>query len=203
MSLVRRSTLAGPWIANGASDCLRRRSRAITATVAVRPSAAPLQPSARPAVAAVAPRRGREQLRGVAAGVRRLADARRASATARRPARRRRRRSRAPPCVRCRSVATPFHGLLHHDLRVGERRHLREVGDAQHLVPRAECRSRRPTATPASPPMPGVDLVEHQRRRRLREHHARRQHRTGELAAGRGPGQRAGRARPGWARAGR
>ena len=40
---------------------------------------------------------------------------------------------------------------------------------------------------------PGVDLVEHQRRRRLRQHHARRQHRTGELAAGRGPGQRSGR----------
>ena len=40
---------------------------------------------------------------------------------------------------------------------------------------------------------PGVHLVEHQRRRRLGEHHARRQHRTGELAAGRGPGERSGR----------
>ena len=58
----------------------------------------------------------------------------------------------APPCAPpCRS----FHGLLHHDLRAGERRHLREVRDAEHLVPRAErlpgaARPRRP----ASPPIP-------------------------------------------------
>ena len=32
----------------------------------------------------------------------------------------------------------PFHGLLHHDLRPGERRDLREVRDAEDLVPSAE-----------------------------------------------------------------
>ena len=53
--------------------------------------------------------------------------------------------------------------------------------------------SRRPTAAPGLAADPGVDLVEHQGRRRLREHHTRRQHRTGELAAGRGLGQRPGR----------
>ena len=41
--------------------------------------------------------------------------------------------------------------------------------------------------------MPGVDLVEHQRRRRLGEHETQRQHRAGELAAGRGLGERPGR----------
>ena len=64
-----------------------------------------------------------------------------------------------------RSCSDLLHCLLHHHLGVGERRHLREVRDAQHLVPGTErLRARRPTAVPASPPMPGVDLVEHQRR---------------------------------------
>ena len=124
-----------------------------------------------------------EQLGGVAARVGRVADARRACATARRRARRRRRRARAPPCALAAPARLPFHGLLHHDLRVGERRDLREVGDAEHLVPRAErlraavrprsrprrrCR-RRPRRTPASAAPPrarGAAPASHARARR-------------------------------------
>ena len=53
--------------------------------------------------------------------------------------------------------------------------------------------SARPTADPGFAADTGVDLVEHQRRRCLREHHPQGQHRARELAAGRGLGERPGR----------
>ena len=90
-----------------------------------------------------------------------------------------------------------FHGLLHHDLRVGERGDLREVRDAEHLVPRAPsaCSSvrprrrprrrsrRRPRRTPASAAPPRA-------RRAAPASHGRARRRTRPWPA-------AGRARPG------
>ena len=171
-----------PWIGDGARRraCARRR-RAISADSA--------------GIAA----RGRTRLpaSSSSAAWRRacdgVADAGEHARQLARPARHRR-RPRPSATVRSSPPAVAqLHGLLHHDLRVGERRHLREVRDAQHLVARPERREQTPDRDPGLTADPGVDLVEHQRRRRLREHHARRQHRTGELAAGRGPGQRPGR----------
>ena len=142
-SLVRRSTRAGPWTAKVVGLRLAAQQAGHQRRLFRDGRAGPR-------------RAGRlEQLRGVAAGVGRSRRRPRASATARRRARHRRRSARAPPSARPSCCPRPLvHGLLHHDLRVGERRHLREVRDAEHLVPRAERRSRRPTATPASPPIP-------------------------------------------------
>ncbi len=62
--------------------------------------------------------------------------------------------------------------LGHCDLRVSERRDLREMGDAQHLVPTSQRGQRPPDRTPGFSTDAGVDLVEHERGRRDREHDA-------------------------------
>ncbi len=85
-----------------------------------------------------------------------------------------------------------LHCLLHDNLSVGKRRNLREVRHAHHLVSLAQCREQTPDRDARFTSDPRVDLVEHERGRRRGEHDARRQHRTGELAARRGPRQRAG-----------
>ena len=125
---------------------------------------------------------------------------RRASATARRPrvtVDDRHARVR-PRCVA--SVAPPC--LLHHDLRVGERRHLREVGDAQHLVRAAQRRERAPDREAGLAADPGVDLVEHQRRRRFGEHRRAAPASRGRARRRTRPWRAAGPARPGSAPAG-
>ncbi len=99
-----------------------------------------------------------------------------------------RRRRHGPFAGTCPVRRLRDHGLLHHDLGVGERRHLREMRHTQHLVPCTECREQASDGDAGLASDPRVDFVEHERRRRVREHHARRQHRARELAAGRGPG---------------
>ena len=77
--------------------------------------------------------------------------------------------------------------LVHHQVPVGEGRHLRQVGHDDHLVaarqpgqPAADLH-RRPAADT------GVHLVEDHRRHRIRvrQNHFERQHHPGQLAAGR------------------
>ena len=89
--------------------------------------------------------------------------------------------------------------LRHEHVRVGERRDLREVRHAEHLVMAAQGRERAPDRGARLAADPGVDLVEHERRRRLGQHDAQRQHRARQLAARRGLGERPG----GLARVGR
>ena len=101
------------------------------------------------------------------------------------------------------TVRPPLLLLLDDHLCVREGGDLREVGHAEHLVPPTEVGEEATDRGAGLTPDPGVDLVEHQRRRRLREHEAQRQHRTGELAAGRGPGERSCRLARVRARAGR
>ena len=136
----------------------------------------------------------RQQLGGVAAGVRRLAD----------PGEHPRQLGDAGIAVDDRGGGHgPFapgcpirrlldHGLLHHDLHVGKCRHLREMRDTQHLVLGTQCREQASDGNTGLASDARVDFVEHQRRGRVRQDNARRQHRTRELSAGRGPGQRAG-----------
>ena len=193
MSLVRRSTRAVPWIANGRVGALAE------------PQA---RHQRRPAATRRAARTGRgggvEQLGGVAAGVRRVADA---GEHARQLARRARRRRRPRPSATVRSLApalrlssTAFSTTT--CVPANAATCARCVTQSTWWRDPSACR-RRPTATPASPPIPASTSSNTRRRRCLREHHARGQHRTGELATGRGPGQRSGASRPGWARAGR
>ena len=94
-------------------------------------------------------------------------------------------------------------GLLDHDVPVGVRRDLGQVGDHQHLGVRASWASRRPTSTAARAADPGVDLVEDERRHRAGagQRHLERQHHPGQLAAGGALVQRAGARSRCWRRA--
>ena len=94
-------------------------------------------------------------------------------------------------------------GLGHHQVPVGERRDLRQVGHDEHL---------RGLGQPGQPPAdldrrpatdPGVHLVEHEGRDRVDagQDHLDRQHHPGQLAAGGAARQRPGR-RAGCGRAG-
>ena len=83
--------------------------------------------------------------------------------------------------------------LAHRQLRVGECRDLGEMGDAQHLVLASEQRERAADGHPGFAAETGVDLVEHQGRRCLRENHPQGQHHARELAARRRLRERPGR----------
>ena len=134
-------------------------------------------------------------------------------AAPRRDVARRRRRSRrrasgtAPPPRRppraarpSARVTSPPRQLLDPEVPVGQRRDLRQVGDAEHLAlgaERAQALADRPRRLAADA---GVDLVEDQRRgTRPRRHRHQRQHHARQLAARRALAQR----RRGHARVGR
>src|ERR1700716_2087611 len=72
-------------------------------------------------------------------------------------------------CLRARHRALPLLALLDHDLRIGEGRHLREVRDDQYLVPPGEVRQQAAHRDARLATDAGVDFVEHQRGRGLRE----------------------------------
>ena len=96
-------------------------------------------------------------------------------------------------------------GLAHHQVPVGERRDLRQVGDDDHLGVPARAASRAPTSRAARPPT-RVDLVEDEGRHRGGSRRAgddlEGEHHPGQLTARGGLGHASGRARPGWRRAG-
>ena len=79
--------------------------------------------------------------------------------------------------------------LRHRDLGVGVRRDLGEVRHAQDLVAPGQLGEVAADRHAGLAADAGVDLVEDQRRGRLRQHQPERQHRPRELAAGCGAGQ--------------
>jgi hypothetical protein len=82
--------------------------------------------------------------------------------------------------------------LLDREVAVGVGGDLRQVGDDQHLVVAGELGQAAADRGGGAAADPGVDLVEHQRRRAVHpgEHDPQRQHDPRQLAAGGGPGQR-------------
>ena len=68
---------------------------------------------------------------------------------------------------------------------IGERRHLRRMGHGQDLHLGAEPRQALADRGGGGAADPGIDLIEHQRRRRAagREHHLQREDDAGKLAA--------------------
>ena len=84
--------------------------------------------------------------------------------------------------------ALPF-GFDDRDVGVGEGRDLRKVRHTEHLVLTSQPGEGSTHCRPRFAADARVDLVEHQRRRRFRQHHTERQHRARELAAGRGLGE--------------
>ena len=84
--------------------------------------------------------------------------------------------------------------LRHHQVPVGPRGDLRQVGDHQHLVPLGHLRQRVAHLGADLAADPLVHLVEHQRRDRVvpREHHLEREHQARQLAARRHLGERLG-----------
>ena len=77
-------------------------------------------------------------------------------------------------------------GLGHHQVPVGVRRHLRQVGDDEHLGDLGQPGQPAADLHRGAAADPGVDLVEDEGRDRVRpgEHHLQREHHPGQLAAG-------------------
>ncbi len=72
--------------------------------------------------------------------------------------------------------------FLHRQVGIGERRHLREVGDDENLMTIAERRQRPADGKARLATDAGIDLVEDEDRRGFRQHAAQRQHRSGQFA---------------------
>ena len=86
----------------------------------------------------------------------------------------------------------PLLRLDHRDVGIRECSHLGKVRHAEHLMSTSQPGQRSSHRRSRFPTDPGVDLVEDERRRCLRQHDSERKHRARKLAAGRGPGERPG-----------
>ncbi len=93
--------------------------------------------------------------------------------------------------------------LAHRDVVVGERRHLGQVGDHQHLAVAGHLPERPGQGQGGRPADARVDLVEHHRRRAPGRHQPQGEHGAGQLPARGGLGQRPEPPRRRWRRAGR
>jgi hypothetical protein len=102
------------------------------------------------------------------------------------------RRTRAAPARAC---APGFLGLLDHQLRVGERRDLREVRHHQDLASCGESFQAFPNRKGGGSPDPSVDLIEHQYRDGVRgaQHALEGEHDARHLPTGCDPRERARR----------
>ena len=85
--------------------------------------------------------------------------------------------------------------FLHHEMRCGLRRHLRQMRDAKHLVAAPQLAHARPNLHRDFATDVGVDLIEDQQRHGvvLRQYALHRKHHARDLAARRDRAQRLGR----------